>query len=279
MEMMVGGGSLRPLSLADLHDRPLAVPRQAALALTDRPVTEEDSQPATPNLRRSMSGFPQPFAKSASPPQQQDMENSQDEAADVSKDGVEDLLDMIETRRLAKKAEATTKSEANGKATTKAKAKAKTMAKVQPEAPARKPKGKAKAKNKAKAAAEKQPQEEEPGAEAKAKKKAKAAVAEVKEPAPAPKPEAKAKAKMKAAAEKQPQEEESEAEAKAKKKAKAAVAKAKAKKKAKAAVVEEEEPPVPPLVLGCGRCRYSANGCSTCKNPNFKGVRGNAAQV
>jgi len=110
------------------------------------------------------------------------------------------LLDMIETRRWANKAEVTTKSEANGKATTKAKAKAKTMAKVQPEAPARKPEAEAKAKKKAKAAAEKQPQEEEPEAEAKAKKKAKAAVAEVEEPAPAPKPEAKAKAKMKAAA-------------------------------------------------------------------------------
>ena len=98
---------------------------------------------------------------------------------------------------------------------------------------------------------------------------AKAAKAEAKAGAmakPAPKADAKA------------QEKTASASNAAALKAKVAV-KSKAAAKALAAKYSTDEPTakkpkVGDLVLGCGRCRGSPAGCSTCRNPNFKGVRG-----
>ena len=53
------------------------------------------------------------------------------------------------------------------------------------------------------------------------------------------------------------------AKANAKGKAQATKTQASAKAKAKTA-----------LVLGCSKCRYLKNGCSTCRDPLFKGKRG-----
>ena len=77
----------------------------------------------------------------------------------------------------------------------------------------------------------------------------------------------------------------SKAKAAASKAEAASEAKVKAAAKSKGKDAEVETPPAPPpakkakLVLGCGRCRYGKNGCSSCRNPNFQGIRGNAANA
>ena len=77
----------------------------------------------------------------------------------------------------------------------------------------------------------------------------------------------------------------SKAKAAASKAEAASEAKVKAAAKSKGKNAEVETPPAPrqetkaKLVLGCGRCRYGKNGCSSCRNPNFQGVRGNAANA
>ena len=77
----------------------------------------------------------------------------------------------------------------------------------------------------------------------------------------------------------------SKAKAAASKAKAASEAKVKAAAKSKGKNAEVETPTAPPpakkakLVLGCGRCRCGKNGCSSCRNPNFQGIRCNAANA
>ncbi len=254
IEMIIGNGaSSRQVSLASLHDRAqlnresFAVPPLRPALPAPAFIEEVDSPPTVPKYARS--------ASLVLPPEQTPaLTNGAAEelvaGAAAEHDDVEDMLDMIAARKASNAAAAkAAKAAATAKAAevvVAAGAAAKPPAGAKPPAFAKPP------------AASKPP--------AFAKTPAAAKPPAFAKPPAAAKPPAKAgKAKANATA-----------------KATRAVpelALEPPKTKAKTAAKPGAAPaPMPKaLVLGCGRCRFGPTGCSTCRRPEFSGIRGSAS--
>lgn len=251
MEMLVGGGPVgggpRPLSLASLHDRAnlnrcaFALPPPAALptALTDSAFVEEVESPPAAQPFRRLTSVLSPQPEQPMRPEALAIEAYAAEINHNSASGPAAASAPDDVEDILDMMQARKAVNATAKAAAKAAAVVAGAVVT------------AKGVNIPKQAAV--------ASKAQTPSKAKAAA-----------PKAQTVSKAKAAA--------SKAEA-------ASEAKVKAAAKSKGKNAEVETPPAPPpakkakLVLGCGRCRYGKNGCSSCRNPNFQGIRGNAANA
>ena len=252
MEMLVGGGPVgggpRPLSLASLHDRAnlnrcaFALPPPAALptALTDSAFVEEVESPPAAQPFRRLTSVLSPQPEQPMRPEALAIEAYAAEINHNSASGPAAASAPDDVEDILDMMQA---RKAVNMATAKAAAKAAAVV----------------AGAVVTAKGVNIPKQAAVASKAQTPSKAKAAA-----------PKAQTVSKAKAAA--------SKAEA-------ASEAKVKAAAKSKGKNAEVETPPAPPpakkakLVLGCGRCRYGKNGCSSCRNPNFQGIRGNAANA